>query len=259
MEEEISFVQPEISVFLFQAVRELLFNVTKHAHVNSACVRVAGFNGQLQVAVEDEGSGFDHSLLRSEGGSSGGFGLFKMNERVSMLGGHLQVESSPGRGTRITLTLPDAGMAVADTGRPASVRLNTESGRIGKLSDPQSKKVRIVLVDDHSVMRHGLAVMLREQPDFEIMGEASDGESGVSLVRRLRPDVVLMDVSMPGMNGIEATQIIHSEHPEIMVIGLSMFREGEQAAAMKNAGAVNYVAKSDPPENIVYAIQACRR
>ena len=118
-------------------------------------------------------------------------------------------------------------------------------------------KTRIVLADDHAVMRHGLAVMLQEDPNIDIIGEASDGETAVDLVRKLKPDVVLMDISMPGMNGIQATRIIHSEFPEISVIGLSMFQEGEQAAAMLDAGAVNYLAKTGPPDGVLAAIRDC--
>ncbi len=249
----------EISVFLFNGARELLFNVTKHAHTDFARVEVFRAGGNIRVVVDDNGTGFDQTRLRSEGGCCGGFGLFKLNERLSMLGGKMIVESSPDTGSRVTLILPETGIAGSAAGCADEVIASDLSGPNGGSADwkPDRKKTRIILVDDHSVMRHGLAVMLREHPDFEILGEASDGEAGISLVRQLKPDVVLMDISMPGMNGIEATQVIHSEHPEISVIGLSMFREGEQAAAMKSAGAVNYVAKSDPPENIISAIQAC--
>jgi len=120
-------------------------------------------------------------------------------------------------------------------------------------------KIRLVLVDDHTVMRQGLAGLLRSEPDLEIVGEASDGESAIHLTRALKPDVVLMDISMPGMNGIQATQIIHAEQPGIRVIGLSMFEEGEQAAAMREAGAVEYVTKSGPSEAVIAAIRACIR
>jgi DNA-binding NarL/FixJ family response regulator len=116
-----------------------------------------------------------------------------------------------------------------------------------------------MLVDDHAVIRHGLAVMLSENSDIEIIGEASDGESAIDLVRKLKPDMVLMDVSMPKMDGIQATRVIHSEYPRISIIGLSMFHEGEQAAAMREAGAVGYVTKSGTPDDVISAIHACAR
>jgi DNA-binding NarL/FixJ family response regulator len=121
----------------------------------------------------------------------------------------------------------------------------------------QQKKIRIVLVDDHPVMRHWLTVILQEHPRLEIVGEAPDGEAAVTLVRRLKPDLVLMDISMPGMNGIQATRIIHSELPEVCIIGLSMLQEEAQADAMRDAGAVNYLAKGGPPGEVLTAVLAC--
>ena len=133
-----------------------------------------------------------------------------------------------------------------------------------ELSPPNEEKtaarmqrIRIVLADDHPVMRQGLADLLRDQPDMEIIGAASDGESVISLVSEIRPDVVLMDISMPGITGIEATGIIHSEHPEVKVIGLSMYEEEEIANAIRTAGAVNCLSKSGSPKEIIDAIRAC--
>jgi DNA-binding NarL/FixJ family response regulator len=90
-----------------------------------------------------------------------------------------------------------------------------------------------------------------------MVGEASDGESAISLVRSTRPHVVLMDISMPGMDGIQATGFIHQEMPEVKVIGLSMFQEGERATAILRAGAVDYIAKSGPATAVVEAIRRC--
>ena len=107
------------------------------------------------------------------------------------------------------------------------------------------------------VMRQGLAGLLRVEPDIEIIGEASNGQSAVNLIRELRPDVVLMDISMPGMDGIEATRIIHKEIPEVRIIGLSMFQEGTQQAAMLEAGAATYLTKTGPAEELIEAIRTC--
>ena len=94
---------------------------------------------------------------------------------------------------------------------------------------------------------------------MELVGVASDGAEAVTLVREMQPDVVLMDINMPGMSGIEATRIIHGEHPDVSVIGLSMFEEGEQAEAMRAAGAAAYVTKSSGSDAITAAIRASYR
>ena len=117
--------------------------------------------------------------------------------------------------------------------------------------------IRIVLVDDHLLLRQALANLLQCEQGMNIVGQASDGESAVNLIRKVRPDIVLMDISMPGMNGIQATRIIHSELPNVHIIGLSMFKEEEQAVAMREAGAEDYISKSDPPEAVIAAIRAC--
>jgi DNA-binding NarL/FixJ family response regulator len=119
--------------------------------------------------------------------------------------------------------------------------------------------IRIMLVDDHLVMRQGLAGLLRSDTDFQIAGEASDGEAAVKLAREIKPDVILMDINMPGMDGIHATTIIHREFPDIRIIGLSMFQEDNHRNAMCDAGASAYLTKSGPAEALIDAIRACVR
>jgi DNA-binding NarL/FixJ family response regulator len=114
-------------------------------------------------------------------------------------------------------------------------------------------------VDDDTVVRQGLALSLQSEPDIQIVGEAVDGQRAVELARQLRPDVVIMDISLPGMDGIEATRAIHAELPDIRIIGLSVFEESGQAAAIQAAGAVRYLAKSDPAEALLAAVRTVAR
>ncbi len=106
------------------------------------------------------------------------------------------------------------------------------------------------------ILRQGLAGLLREEDDIELVGEASDGKMAVEMVRRLQPDVVIMDISMPVMNGIEATRIITHEMPDVRVIGLSMHDVDDMATAMRNAGAVGYLTKGCPSEQLFHAIRS---
>jgi CheY-like chemotaxis protein len=248
----------ELGIFLFQAVRELLFNVIKHAGRKTARVQVTRVNNSIRVTVMDEGAGFDPAQLRAAGGSVGGFGLFSISERLGLLGGEIILDSSPGRGSRIILTAPlyeVAGIGAGE-GRSSKVSVAIASQRKDDAA-ALGKRIRVALVDDHMVMRQGLAGLLRSESDMEIVGEASDGAAAINLVRDLRPDVVLMDVTMPGMDGIQATRIIHSEMPGVQIIGLSMFEEGEQAIAMRAAGAVDYLTKSGPSGAVIAAIRNC--
>lgn len=256
-------IQPapeEVTVLLFQATRELLFNVVKHAGVKEASVVVIQREGRIEIAVSDEGAGFDPSQLRAQGGSAGGIGLFSICERLSLLGGKMEIDSAPGRGSRFRLVAPESAPE-AEASQPLPERQPRVSVVMSPQREPETpgagKRIRVLLVDDHVVMRQGLAGLLRVTPDLEIVGEASDGEAAVNLARQIRPDVVLMDISMPGMDGIQATRIIHTEMPEVRVIGLSMFEEGEQATAMRQAGAYGFQTKSGPSDALIAAIRSC--
>ena len=101
-----------------------------------------------------------------------------------------------------------------------------------------------MLVDDHAVMREGLARLLSQEPDFEVIGQASDGQEAVEKAEALLPEVLLMDISMPRMNGIDATRIIRQRHPSIQIIGLSLYQEEERAREMLDAGAPSISPKA---------------
>lgn len=111
--------------------------------------------------------------------------------------------------------------------------------------------LRIVLADDHKLFREALVRLLVEQPDMEVVGQASDGQMAVKMVLLCRPDVVIMDISMPRMNGIEATRIIASSFSGVNVIGLSMYEHEEMANTMRRAGASAMVTKGIAGEALI--------
>ena len=253
----------ELNILLFQATRELLFNTVKHSGVKTARVQVAQREEMIEVTVSDEGAGFDPAQLLKRDGKSGGFGLFNIRERLELQGGAMEIHSAPGSGSRFVLLAPLPESAEAPTGtlkQPRKVSVAFATSHEAAADDGHSaKKIRVMLVDDHLVMRQGLGFLIREEHDLEVVGEASDGDAAIRLAREVHPDVILMDVSMSGMNGPEATRIIHAEMPEIQIIGLSMFEETERAETMREAGAVNYLTKSGPSEKLIVAIRACAR
>lgn len=114
---------------------------------------------------------------------------------------------------------------------------------------------RIVLADDHRIMREGLAAMLRQEPDLEIVGEAGDGAEVVRLCRELRPDLVITDISMPGLNGIEAIRRVLEDAPAVRALCLSVHDEKRLVAAVMDAGASGYLLKDCAFEELLRAVR----
>lgn len=115
--------------------------------------------------------------------------------------------------------------------------------------------IRVLLADDHKIVRQGLRGLLEKQPDMEVIGEAEDGRATLRLVKKLSPNVVVMDVAMPDLNGIEATHQIVSKHPDIKVLALSMYADRRFVVGMLGAGASGYLLKDCAFEELVQAIR----
>jgi len=115
---------------------------------------------------------------------------------------------------------------------------------------------RILLAEDHTIVREGLRSLLDKQPDMEVVGEAEDGRRALELVRELSPDIVIMDITMPNLNGVEATRRITSEFPQVKVIALSIHSNKRFVADMLGAGATGYILKECLFDELVQAIQA---
>ena len=116
-------------------------------------------------------------------------------------------------------------------------------------------KLRVLIVDDHGIVRAGIRSLLEGQPDMEVAGEAAGGEEALQKAKELKPDLVLMDIAMPGMNGIEATKRIKEEQPETNVLVLSMHDDEEFFFPVLRAGASGYILKEAEPQELLYAIR----
>ncbi len=248
--------------FLFQAVRELLFNVVKHAGTERAEVETAQTeSGEFAVTVQDYGRGCDAERVihapRQEG-----FGLFHIQQRLAFLGGKFDAESQEDEGCRITLTVPLVSQEVIEEEtRQASAQAQALP-TIPAIPRPRPHNpdaVRVLLVDDHKILREGIAGLLLDQPTIAVVGEAADGQAAIDLVRELKPDVIVMDVSMPVLSGIEATRRIREEWPAVQVVGLSMHEKDDMAVAMREAGAFAYLPKGGPADDLVRAILLAAR
>jgi two-component system response regulator NreC len=120
-------------------------------------------------------------------------------------------------------------------------------------------KIRVLLADDHAILSAGLRALLKYYDDVEVVGEARDGDEALARVDELRPDVVLMDIAMPGMNGIEATRLIRERHPETRVLVLTQHGERQYVLALVQAGASGYLLKRALGSDLIVALRAVAR
>jgi two-component system, NarL family, response regulator LiaR len=127
------------------------------------------------------------------------------------------------------------------------------------MSTGDEAPIRVLLVDDHAVVRKGLRALLDREPGLEVVGEAETGEQAVLAAERLRPDVVLMDLEMPGMGGIEATRLISASEPASRLVVLTSHAAEEDVFPALKAGAQGYLLKHSPPEDVLQAIRQAHR
>ncbi len=120
-------------------------------------------------------------------------------------------------------------------------------------------KIRILIADDHNIVREGVRMILTSQEDFEVVGEASTGREALEQARSLQPDVVVMDISMPDMTGIQATEKIRKELPSVQVLGLTMHEEDSYVFELLRVGAAGYVLKRAAAEDLVSGVRAAHR
>jgi len=238
------------SDLLFQAVRELLTNVVKHAGVPKAIVSVDKQDRDTWlITVQDRGVGFDINTVHYTP-SGEHFGLFSIQERMEAMSGWCRIDSVPGRGTKVELGLP----ATPPDAEPTP-HFSTTVTRASKAASPtQRSRWRVLLVDDHAMVRQGLRSILATYPDLEVIAEAADGLEAVEYAVRDQPDVVVMDINLPKLSGVEATRRIKQNAPNTLVIGLSVQYSSQTLKAVLEAGGASLMSKEQATEDLYRTI-----
>jgi CheY-like chemotaxis protein len=236
----------EQAVVVFQAVRELLFNVMKHAAVDQATVTVALDDEVVRVAVVDKGKGLSPDAARRSA-EPGHLGLVSVRERIQAMGGRVEIESVPGQGTTVTLVLPFVSSAETKGVRP-------EFSGSDESALQQRAAVRVLLVDDHPMVRQGLRDILAAEDRIRVVGEADSCEEALMLAADVVPDVVVMDVNLPDMNGVEATKRFRRLHRHMTVIGLSFHTEPPIVRDLMEAGAETLLSKDNADQDLAATI-----
>jgi CheY-like chemotaxis protein len=206
------------------------------------------------IQVSDEGVGFDPNVTPShENQHEIGLGLFSIQERLVLLGGHLDIQSAPGQGARFRLTLPRMDVPGLATEVAEARPRNTgwQERLVYDSANGRSKSLRVLIADDHAVARAGLRELFSRRPPLQVAGEAANGVEAISQAMALQPDVIVMDVSMPQMNGIEATREIHGTLPHILIVGLSTHDDENTECLMRRAGAEAYFTKNEGTDRLL--------
>ncbi|MGO0063031.1 DUF4077 domain-containing protein [Brevibacillus fluminis] len=212
----------QVNFVFVRCLQESLTNALRHGHATSIDISLFYQSENVKLIIQDNGSGFDEENI--------GFGLRTMQERVESIQGKLTISSEQGRGTSIIVHIP----------RQRYLAKN---------------EISVLIVDDHEFIRESFQIQLSLENDVDVVGVASNGSEAVQLCEEMQPNVVLIDIHMPGMDGVEATKIIKQKWPHIRVIILTTFHEVQYAVEAINAGAEGYLMKSTNPKNIANAIR----
>jgi PAS domain S-box-containing protein len=233
----------EIETSLYGVALEALTNVRKHAGTTQVHVTLTQFGMKICLRVRDGGCGFDGAIpLREVSVPGEQVGLCSMRERIALLDGEFMVHSQPGLGTSVVAEIPLPAATPAQHWQTPSLQSKTPS-------------IRLLIADDHALVREGLQTMLASEPDLEVVGTAADGQEALELCHRLRPDLVLMDVRMPKMDGFAATRALKAEDPSTIILMLSAYADPDDLFEAVRAGAAGYVVKDTTKHDLIGAVR----
>ena len=238
----------ERQLAVLRIAQEALNNILRHSLAETVKISLMFGATSVKLQVSDDGTGFDPSLQTSRPSpKGGGFGMISMRERARLVDGRVEVLSTLGVGTRVEAEIPY---------QPQRKEAPTPQRPSASASQKEiNQGIRVLVVDDHEVVRQGIRNMLDGSAAVVVIGEAGDGDAAIEQIRRLEPDVVLMDIQMPRADGVEAVQRLRELGLDTRVILLSVYANDEYIFEGISAGARGYLMKDVGREELVGAIK----
>jgi PAS domain S-box-containing protein len=252
-------LSPDVEVALFRIVQESLTNVHRYSGSSSAYVRVKINSKKIELQIGDFGKGIHGDVLNSRTGKVAplGVGIQGMKERIRQLGGALEITSKPNHGTQVTATLPLAHTQASSIVERGGGIAASSAGRAAESSAPERNisRKQILIADDHEMLRRGLRAMLEKEMEWDICGEAVDGQDAVDKANTLRPDLVILDINMPVLNGLAAVRQISRNRPQTKILVFTVHDSDQTAKEIQASGAHGYLTKSNASDNLLRVVR----
>jgi two-component system, NarL family, sensor kinase len=256
IDEELVRLTTDAETALFRVLQESLTNVHRYSGSPSAEIHIFQSASKVHLEIVDHGKGVKAGTERSSyaGAPTLGVGIPGMRERIRQLGGQLEVEFS-NEGTRVHASLPVAASAEESIAQSTGELFRDKENFQANLRQRPDVRKRILIADDHEVMRRGVRGLVESQEEWSVCGEALEGNEAVSKTKELRPDLLILDVSMPGMSGIEAALQILKDDPSTKILFFTMHDSPQMMREISNVGAWGYVAKARAGNDLVDAVR----
>ena len=225
---------PLAQVNIYRIFQECLTNIGRHAQATQISVNIEQQTNHVFFSVADNGKGFDLDEVWDRAGRERGIGLAAMQERARLAGGSLEIWSQPGAGTKISFTIP------IDQGEQAM------------------QPYRILLADDHLIFRETIKKSLMEIPGFKVVGEVSDGSELLEAIEQLSPQMIILDLGMPHLSGLEAATNVKRLHPEMKILVLTMYKSKDYIFRAFESKVDGYLLKENAFSDLLTAIDTIR-
>jgi CheY-like chemotaxis protein len=248
----------DTEVTLFRVIQESLTNIHRYSGSEKAYVRLKENLDSIEVQIGDFGKGMHPEMINLPSGRMVrlGVGIQGMKERMRQLGGKLEITSQPKQGTVVTATLPVSHPEIAPQASNGAV----VAAQLGRRAEPlqanrSASSKQILIADDHEMLRRGLRTMMERENSWQICGEAVDGQDAVEKARALRPDLVILDINMPVLNGLQAAKVILSEQPHTKILIFTVHDSDQTLKEIKAVGAHGYLSKSNASDDLVRVVK----